>query len=55
VGKKVILRAIPYWRDHGTEQWVAEEERRYICPSCGHQLFRGAKRCNECKQTVDLD
>ncbi len=55
VGKKVILRAIPYWREHGKEKWVADEERRYLCPSCGHQVFRGAKRCNKCKQAVDLD
>ena len=55
VGKKVILRAIPYWREHGTEKWVADEEARYLCPGCGHMLFRGAKRCNKCKTAVDLD
>jgi len=55
VGKRVILRAIPYWREHGTEKWVADEEARYICPQCGHSLFRGAKRCNICKLEVDLD
>jgi len=55
VGKKVILRAVPYWRTHGTEKWVREEEARYICPDCGHKLFRGAKRCNRCKIPVNLD
>ena len=55
VGKKVIMRAVPYWREHGTEKWVRDEEDRYVCPSCGHRLFRGAKRCNECKTPVDLD
>jgi len=55
VGKKVILRAIPYWREHGTEKWVRDEESRYACPGCGHRLFRGAKRCNECGISVDLD
>ena len=55
VGKKVILRAIPYWREHGTEKWVRDEEDRYGCPACGHQLFRGVKRCNKCKTPVDLD
>jgi hypothetical protein len=55
VGKKVILRAIPYWRKWGTEKWVQDEERRYICPGCGHMLFRGAKRCNKCGELVDLD
>ena len=54
VGKKVILRAIPYWREVGTEQWVADEEARYVCPQCGNKLFRGAARCNQCKTAVDL-
>ena len=55
VGKKVIMRAIPTWRELGTEKFVEEEEKRYHCPSCGNQLFRGAKRCNQCKKEVDVD
>jgi Protein of unknown function (DUF3795) len=55
VGKRVILRAIPHWRSVGTEQWVEDEEARYLCPTCGHKLFRGAKQCNKCKTAVDLD
>ena len=55
VGKKVILRAVPYRREHGTEKWVDSEEARYACPACGHRIFRGAKRCNACKTATDLD
>jgi hypothetical protein len=55
VGKKVILRAIPAWRELGAEKWVQEEEQRYHCPHCGNALFRGAKRCRTCKEPVDLD
>jgi predicted RNA-binding Zn-ribbon protein involved in translation (DUF1610 family) len=55
VGRKVILRAIPTWRSLGTERWMEEEEKRYLCPSCGYALFRGAKRCRNCGQPVDLD
>jgi hypothetical protein len=55
VGRKVILRAIPYRREHGTEKWVRDEEARYVCPACGYMLFRGAKQCNQCKMAVDLD
>ncbi|MEJ5378341.1 MAG: DUF3795 domain-containing protein [bacterium] len=55
VGKKVILRAVPFRRELGTEKWVMEEELRYICPQCGNKLFRGAMRCNRCKTEVDLD
>jgi len=55
VGKKVIMRAIPQWREFGTEKWVEMEEKRYICPECGNKLFRGAKRCNKCGISVDVD
>jgi hypothetical protein len=55
VGKKVILRAIPYWREVGTEKWITDEEARYVCPQCGNRLFRGVVVCNQCKTKVDLD
>ena len=46
---------VPFRREHGTENWVNDEQSRYACPECGHTIFRGAKRCNKCKITVDLD
>jgi predicted RNA-binding Zn-ribbon protein involved in translation (DUF1610 family) len=55
VGKKVIMRAVPLWKKVGTEKWMEEEEKRYTCPKCGYALFRGAKRCRNCKEPVDLD
>ncbi len=55
VGKKVILRVIPYWREVGTERWIQDEKARYVCPVCGNKVFRGAQRCNQCKATLDLD
>jgi hypothetical protein len=55
VGKKVILRAIPYWRKMGTERWIQDEEARYVCPECGNKLFRGVVTCNRCKAALDLD
>ena len=55
VGKKVIMRAIPAWRELGTEAWVEQEEKRYSCSSCGAPLFRGAKRCRSCSAEIDVD
>ncbi len=55
VGKKVIHRTIPVWRKLGDEEFVRQEEERYHCPECGNTLFRGAKRCNQCKTPVNID
>ncbi|MBI5524391.1 MAG: DUF3795 domain-containing protein [Desulfarculus sp.] len=55
LGKKTILRAVPRWRELPTGQWIQEEIRRYQCPRCGRQLFRGARRCPDCREPVDLD
>ena len=55
VGKKVILRAVPYRRKVGTEKWVQDEEARYVCPECGNTVFRGVVKCNQCKVKLDLD
>ena len=55
IGKKVILRAVPYRRNVGTEKWVRDEKARYVCPDCGNTVFRGAARCNRCKAALDLD
>ena len=55
VGKKVILRAVPYRREFGTEKWVHHEQARYVCPECGNKVFRGAVKCNQCKAKLNLD
>jgi len=54
-GKKAILRAVPYRREHGTEAWTRSEIDRYHCPACGEYLFRGVQQCSACRATVDLD
>lgn len=55
VGKKVILRAISYWREVGTEKWIENEEARYVCSDCGNRVFRGVVKCNQCKADLALD
>jgi len=55
VGRKVILRSVPYRRKHGTEKWIQDEENRYYCPECNNRLFRGATRCNQCGKPVSPD
>lgn len=55
VGKKVIARAVPSWKELGTEAWVEQEEKRYHCPHCDYPLFRGSKRCRNCGAGVDVD
>ncbi len=54
VGQQVILKSIPYRREHGTEEWVSHEEQRYQCPECGQRLFRGARQCEYCQSPVEI-
>ena len=54
-GRKVMLRVIPAWREHGTQKWIESEEKRYKCPQCGNPLFRGARKCQKCEVDVDVD
>jgi predicted RNA-binding Zn-ribbon protein involved in translation (DUF1610 family) len=39
----------------GTEKWIEEEEKRYHCPNCEYAIFREAKKCRNCKESLDLD
>jgi hypothetical protein len=55
VGKKVILRSVPYRREVGDEKWAQDEEARYTCPQCGTKAFRGAMKCHKCKAPIELD
>jgi hypothetical protein len=48
-----MLRAVPLWKELGTERWVAQEEKRHRCPSCGAKSFRGARRCRVCKEPLE--
>lgn len=55
VGRKVIIRALPYWKEHGSLKWIEHEENRYKCPECGNSLYRGAIKCNKCKIKINID
>lgn len=55
VGKKVILRSVPDRIELGDQIWATLEELRYTCPHCNSGLFRGAKRCGNCKAAVQID
>jgi predicted RNA-binding Zn-ribbon protein involved in translation (DUF1610 family) len=46
---------VPLRREISTEQWMQDEEDRYHCPECGHKVFRGVVRCNQCKAGLSLD
>jgi hypothetical protein len=50
--RKMILEAIPAWKEMGTQAWLAKEHERHSCIGCGELLIRGATRCPSCKQQV---
>lgn len=45
VGKKVILRTIPFWRTHGTEQWIILATHRTIPYEDCCSRYRFPRRC----------
>jgi hypothetical protein len=47
-GKKNILRAIPIWKELGTEAFIKGEEKLFACDNCGTKLFCGARKCRQC-------
>ncbi|MCP4130965.1 MAG: DUF3795 domain-containing protein [bacterium] len=47
-GKKHILRAVPQWKELGTEKWAAAEKELFTCKQCSSELFRGSRKCREC-------
>lgn len=55
VGKKIILRSVPYRKQSGTKKWVSHELSRYICPRCSNKLYRGGTRCRRCREKASGD
>lgn len=55
VSRQVIMRTVPFRREHGTEAWMRVEEARYRCPECKGLTFRGAEWCPHCRTRVSLD
>lgn len=51
-GKAVILATVPEWKRLGTEKWVEAQKKRYTCAQCGGPLYRGSKRCRNCKAEI---
>ena len=47
-GKNNILRAIPIWRELGTEAFIKGEEKLFACDNCGTKLFRGSRKSRKC-------
>lgn len=49
LAKEYMLHSIPARKDRTDEEWVKWEEHNWICPACGTEAFRGARRCPACK------
>jgi hypothetical protein len=50
--RKNMLRAIPRWRELGTEKWIMEEENLFTCKKCGSLNFRGGRKCRQCGEMM---
>lgn len=52
VAKEFMLKSIPARQERTDEEWVEWEENNWTCSSCGAKMFRGAKRCPNCKNEI---
>jgi hypothetical protein len=47
-----VIEDLQYMKNHGVEQWVAEQERTGSCPKCGKRLYWFAHECPTCHTHV---
>jgi hypothetical protein len=52
--REKILAAVPEWRELGTAKFVEQQEKKWQCPKCSTPLFRGARRCHNCKELLPV-
>jgi hypothetical protein len=52
IAKQGMLEGIARRKELGTEQWVAETEKRFTCPHCGFLMHRYATQCNRCQKPI---
>jgi len=45
---KAIVRNQRYIRDHGVEQWLAEQKAKWECPQCGTRFAWYMQECRRC-------
>ena len=47
-----VIENLQYMKEHGIEQWVAEQEKEGRCPQCGKRLYWYTRICPNCHFTI---
>ena len=48
-----VIEDLHYMKEHGVEQWAAEQERAGSCPNCGKRLYWFSRECPSCHTQID--
>ncbi len=47
-----VIEDLQYMKEHGIEQWVAEQEKAGRCPGCGKSLYWYTRICPVCQTGI---
>lgn len=47
-----VIEDLQYMKNHGVEQWVAEQDRAGSCPKCGKRLYWFVHECSTCHTKI---
>ncbi len=47
-----VIEDLQYMKEHGIEQWVAEQEKAGRCPHCGKNLYWFSRVCPDCQNGI---
>jgi len=49
---KKVVENLQFMKDHGTEEWIKQQEQETACPNCGKILYWYALKCPRCDAPV---
>ena len=47
-----VIKDLAYLRDNGPESWLALQENRSQCPSCGDKWYWFSRECKSCRTKI---
>jgi DNA-directed RNA polymerase subunit RPC12/RpoP len=49
---KKVVENLQFMKDHGTEEWLKQQDQEAACPNCGKILYWYSLKCPRCDMPV---